>query len=221
MESLKAANGLKDTKATPFVTGMLHKSARVWKLAKGPPSMDMARSWLKENPSASRSDGKFKTDLKKASQLEGPTQKNNFSTWFNMMPKKQVAVRFSAPGKHSKAAPARGQYKIDQFYQSNHCLICNGLTANDVLRLCESCKTNHTQNTIANLYGRLSEIERKRNSLQSICRSCSMQPAGMNLPDAKCISIECPVMFVRAQAGQGCCAIRPVLMEALEEVKDA
>ncbi|KAJ3064928.1 DNA polymerase zeta, partial [Podochytrium sp. JEL0797] len=142
-------------------------------------------------------------------------------TWFNMMPKKQVAVRFSAPGKHPKAAPARGQYKIDQFYQSNHCLICNGLTANDLLRLCESCKTNHTQNTIANLYGRLSEIERKRNSLQSICRSCSMQPAGMNLPDAKCISIECPVMFVRVQAGQEYSAMRPVLMEALDEVKDA
>ncbi|ORY46574.1 DNA/RNA polymerase [Rhizoclosmatium globosum] len=106
-------------------------------------------------------------------------------SWFNMMPKKQVAVRFANPGKQaSLKAPTRGQFKIDQFYQSNHCVLCNELTANDVLIVCDACKDN-TQQTLANLLGRLSEIERKRDTLQSVCRSCSMQSAGMNLQDSK------------------------------------
>ncbi|KAI9336764.1 hypothetical protein BDR26DRAFT_864543 [Obelidium mucronatum] len=138
-------------------------------------------------------------------------------SWYNMMPKKMNAVRFSNTGKQAARA-ARGQFKIDQFYQSNQCVICNEPTANESTTVCESCKKSKPHETIANLYGRLSELERKRDTLQSVCRSCSMQPAGMNLMDAKCISIECPVLFVRVKASQEYSVMKQVLTEAIKEV---
>ncbi|KAI8832558.1 hypothetical protein BJ741DRAFT_536049 [Chytriomyces cf. hyalinus JEL632] len=146
--------------------------------------------------------------------------------WFNAMPKKNAATRF-ANDKHPSlqkggtSSIRGGQFKIDQFYQSNHCILCSEMTINDSAILCEVCQSKRCQESIAQLHGQLSELQRKRDELLSVCRSCSLQTPGMAVKENKCVSVECPVLFVQAKATHEYLAMKDTLEKAISEVADA
>ncbi|KAJ3232140.1 DNA polymerase zeta [Chytriomyces hyalinus] len=146
--------------------------------------------------------------------------------WFNAMPKKNAATRF-ANNKHPSlqkggtSSIRGGQFKIDQFYQSNHCILCSEMTINDSAILCEVCQSKRCQESLAQLYGQLSELQRKRDELLSVCRSCSLQTPGMSVKENKCVSVECPVLFVQAKATHEYLAMKDTLEKAISEVTDA
>ncbi|KAI8615425.1 hypothetical protein BC830DRAFT_1064387 [Chytriomyces sp. MP71] len=151
----------------------------------------------------------------------------DISTWFDLMPRKHLAMKFTnaKPDSRFRGGPpsfrgrSAGQFKIDQFYQSNHCIMCNDMTASDILRLCDHCKTEKTQETLANLYGRLSEKQRKRDALVSVCRSCSMETPGMQLRKQPCVSMDCPVLYVRSKAENDYAVTKDLVDTALKELE--
>ncbi|KAJ3235350.1 DNA polymerase zeta [Chytriomyces hyalinus] len=138
--------------------------------------------------------------------------------WFNAMPKKNAATRF-ANNKHPSlqrggtSSIRGGQFKIDQFYQSNHCILCSEMTINDSAILCEVCQSKRCQESIAQLHGQLSELQRKRDELLST--------PGMAVKENKCVSVECPVLFVQAKATHEYLAMKDTLEKAISEVADA
>ncbi|KAJ3064303.1 DNA polymerase zeta, partial [Rhizoclosmatium hyalinum] len=81
MEQVKEASGFNDVDAKPFVEHQYQDIPVAWKLAKGPPPRSVVVDWIKENPVSTSTDSEQLPDrskAKKASQLEGPTQKNKY-----------------------------------------------------------------------------------------------------------------------------------------------
>ncbi|KAJ3381618.1 DNA polymerase zeta, partial [Entophlyctis sp. JEL0112] len=73
----------------------------------------------------------------------------DIEAWFNQMPKRNFTVRFSKAQNLVSTTSARGQFKIDQFYLSNTCVVCSETARNEENVLCEECRTNRSQSTLA------------------------------------------------------------------------
>jgi DNA polymerase zeta len=96
-----------------------------------------------------------------------------------------------AQGVAGHRRPPRGT--IAQYYQSQHCIVCDTLTRG---AFCPDC-TAEPQRTILTLYERQSRVEAKHQVMLSICFRCT----GAREADVACVSVDCPVYFERARLG--------------------
>ncbi|KAI8818419.1 putative DNA polymerase zeta catalytic subunit [Fimicolochytrium jonesii] len=126
--------------------------------------------------------------------------------WFDKMPKVQRAIQYTA-SQFRPDAPSNQQddhkqnnllgRTIDQYYTAKHCMVCHEMTYQE---LCTKCAKD-AQSSLTTLSLRLNEAERRHMQLQRICRSCSAQNSVVD-GTSVCVSLDCPVLFERAQANQ-------------------
>ncbi|KAJ3040197.1 DNA polymerase zeta [Rhizophlyctis rosea] len=122
--------------------------------------------------------------------------------WFEEMPKVHRAIQFTTsqrdPGfqpEGERAVRIGGGRTIDQYYVSQHCLVCHELTHKEICNKCLSTP----QSTSLRLVQRLNETQRKHNSLQRICRSCTGHSTALDA-EVACESLDCPVLFARVKS---------------------
>ncbi|XP_076640510.1 DNA polymerase zeta catalytic subunit isoform X1 [Colletes latitarsis] len=80
---------------------------------------------------------------------------------------------------------------IRQFFSSVMCVVCGDQTQKDI---CTNCMTNSSQ-TVTILHEKMRWLERTHSEFNAICQSCTGY-----LEDAKCESLDCPVLYRLAQA---------------------
>lgn len=105
------------------------------------------------------------------------------NAWFLEMPK-TLRQRIIQP------VANQNRSRIDQYYVTQHCIVCDTLSN---LQLCPQCNENKQQTTFI-LLSRAKILEKQFGELVEICKRCSR----LNSTDANlCLSLDCPVMFSR------------------------
>ena len=115
--------------------------------------------------------------------------------WYEKMPKVQKTIHFAS----QEAPDARPGRTLDQFYKSQHCIVCKGLSSNGK-EICSVCFEKKQESGLI-LATELNKMESKHLISQSICRSCT---SFSNLIDASsaCVSLDCPIYYSRVKATQ-------------------
>ena len=106
-------------------------------------------------------------------------------SWFLDMPQKSRLPINRTVGITNQKKKSR----IDQYYVSSRCLVCDQITATPI---CNNCKKD-SQFTVLVLLNRLKSTQQQHQRLLTICEQCSFTSA----PNIKCISLDCPVYFER------------------------
>ncbi|RUS18701.1 hypothetical protein BC937DRAFT_88438 [Endogone sp. FLAS-F59071] len=136
----------------------------------------------------------------------------DIKAWFNEMPRIQRATAFTATQQSRSGGLTFRQNNgrtIDQYYTSQHCLVCREVTE---LELCQNCQSNPSISTF-HLSMRQHRAEVKYAQLLDVCTSCSQISAAQatvesgveaELNDSisrhPCDSMDCPVYFERVKA---------------------
>jgi len=111
------------------------------------------------------------------------------NSWFLEMPK-TLRQRIVQPiANHNKS-------RIDQYYVTQHCIICDTLSNS---QLCPSCQENKQQTAFI-LLNRAKLLEKQFGDLLEVCKRCSRLDSSADAN--QCQSLDCPVMFSRKHVQQ-------------------
>lgn len=106
-------------------------------------------------------------------------------SWYTSMPKNVrllQQMQMAAKGLNAKS-------RIDQYYLSQHCPICDELTRKG---LCENCSKNRQASAYI-LTVRMRHLQQQLQHLNEICLQCQ----GTREPQLDCVSLDCSVLFER------------------------
>jgi DNA polymerase zeta len=110
----------------------------------------------------------------------------DITSWYTSMPKNvRLLQQLQLPGKGGPNAKSR----IDQYYLSQHCPICDELTRRG---LCDNCSKNK-QSSAYILTVRMRHLQQQLHHLNEICVQCQ----GTRDPTVDCVSLDCAVLFER------------------------
>lgn len=123
-------------------------------------------------------------------------------SWYADLPKIQRTIQYSPAdilydkahqqlGQGQQGQRPHGKTTLEQFYKSQHCLVCFELTKDD---LCDRCLSNPTQ-TLATLTTEFEKTSLRWKQLTAICRTCS--PQSVAFEPFHCISLDCPIYYLR------------------------
>lgn len=110
------------------------------------------------------------------------------NTWYREMPHRYIL-------NNPTAVPSDKQKQtIFQYFGNIVCMCCGRASYKNI---CDDCTSNSTE-TIIVLHEKLRWLERINDNVTAICQSC----IGRDSNVADCISLDCPVLYRRAQASR-------------------
>lgn len=111
------------------------------------------------------------------------------AAWYTSMPKNiRLLQQMSMPSKANAGGP-NAKSRIDQYYLSQHCPICDELTRKG---LCEKCAANK-QSSAYILTVRMRHLQQQLHHLNEVCVQCQ----GTRVPQIDCVSLDCAILFER------------------------
>jgi hypothetical protein len=117
----------------------------------------------------------------------------DISYWYQIMPKQFLVSGFNPESNE----PGYKKQRIDEYFRSNHCIICNAISEKD---MCSACLQNIPM-SLLNLATRISKIQGRFKQVQEICRSCSSHSTFFDT-NIDCISLDCSIFYRRVEYNQ-------------------
>jgi DNA polymerase zeta len=125
--------------------------------------------------------------------------------WYNQMPKNTRMLQFSSVlgggmSAVGKNAAANTKTRIDHYYMSQHCPVCDGMSQRG---LCEKCRQQSPQASSLILTSRVHRLASESQHINQLCTQCCgmLGAAGRSQGDViRCDSLDCPVLFERHRA---------------------
>jgi DNA polymerase zeta len=109
------------------------------------------------------------------------------------------------------AAATKTKSRIDQYYLSQHCPVCDALTQQG---LCATCRANR-QSSFLVLTARLQLLTAESQHLHQICRQCcDTTHRSVSAATPPCDSLDCQVLFERHRANHTLTYLQSLLREA-------
>lgn len=115
----------------------------------------------------------------------------NVRQWYDEMPKIQRIRRIETglPSDMNKKT-------LESYMRSLSCLICREKVEDTDIPICQSCSSEHPDQSMFTIMARLQRVERRLDNLHRICRSCMGIPFG---DEVACDSKDCPVFYSRTR----------------------